>query len=587
MATPTFYDTPNFITAPNAPDRFHPRVASPKNAPPCTIGELANFVLPNSSLDVLVQPNGTLSASNDYGVAVAQCSVICDEWLACLSFNVYTEIAADFNDCTPTYQCRFSNNTFNASDYTARIVGGASYAWSLEAIQPEFNFASSSLLSPAAWVNLGIDQYLKQVARIQGIYEETSDFTLDLLNVLGYNGPMCLDDTFTNCAGGVSVTNVAEWVNYQTYMYQTYMKNYDDILNKIVTQVGFTGHAIFDSLWSSEAPPSSPTFDPLSLIIEIVNGAIGAIPEVGGVAEALARNLEAYVGGHANPTPVPIVPNESSSWDEFMSQIANQINAAQQTIDQASLAATTSYAGFFEVFSEGVWSLTGDASTNAVPAPADVWTATQPFYEAMVAMQAMAAQSVIFMSVPATLNSPSDLCTQSLADEFASYFSGSANGAAWCYYQQVIIPVMGYNNDVYSLFPSVIQTVQANRTQILESSSKCYPGFGVSTMNIQLYHSPDVLPTIVSPGEIYFDMTQPCAWNVPICDYSTWYALAKHSGPPTGYNPSNREKLTNTAQYCAWNMNMINAGSKSGVTIPVDKGTSWKPTPVATVVPLY
>lgn len=88
------------------------------------------------------------------------------------------------------------------------------------------------------------------------------------------------------------------------------------------------------------------------------------------------------------------------------------------------------------------------------------------------------------------------------------------------------------------------------------------PGFGTSTFSISLYNSAIQVPqwqkTPTESGSYLpnYDMTQACAWSVPICDYSTWKSLSKQAGWP-GYNPSPtiNDGILNTAWYFAYNLN--------------------------------
>ncbi|MCJ1434385.1 hypothetical protein MMC27_003753 [Xylographa pallens] len=544
------------------------------------MGSQNGMILSGSYDGLWVQGPATFPESNSFSLAVEQCSAACDSDLACLSFNVLTANEGDFNNCLPTFECRFSSSVYKPSDYTLDN-GLPSYVWSLQATDaPNCALTSDSQISPETWTNLGMDQYLNSVARINGIYGETSNFAMDLMSALGYVGFGCTDDQ-ANCPSP-QITNCAEYLYYQIAAYEGYMANNEKMFNDILLRVTTTGTSIYNELWWTGGAPSGTQWNPTSAVEGIFNGVLGLIPEIGGVLKAIASVLEALLDS-TNTGPVLVVPNEASTWSAFMNSITTQVDNAMSSINTMSRSATQSNALFSQVTQGGTWSIEDTSSPAVRPDISEVWGQVGPYYAAKIAMQAMQSQSVFFMSVPVSLLDGNTACTQAVADNFASYFSGSASGVAWCANSgQVIIPILGWNMNVYTNFPTVATLSNQTIGTILESSSTCYPGFGLNGNNgIHLYNSPAQLPADQQSSALYFDMLRPCAWSVPICDYGAWsaqMATQQASGTPEFYSPSNGERLTNTAIYCAYNFGFISETQFCGdVTMQVPFGHVTEP----------
>ena len=123
--------------------------------------------------------------SNSYALAVQECSQFCDNCATnghgpCLSFNVFTVVEEDYNNCLPTFECRFSNRTYTAEDYYTDN-GTPSFAWTtaLPSCPLDVTF------SPQLWNENGMDIWLASYARNTGLNGQ-SQFTQRLMNSLGW-----------------------------------------------------------------------------------------------------------------------------------------------------------------------------------------------------------------------------------------------------------------------------------------------------------------------------------------------------------------------------------------------------------------
>ena len=144
--------------------------------------------------------------------------------------------------------------------------------------------------------------------------------------------------------------------------------------------------------------------------------------------------------------------------------------------------------------------------------------------------------------------------------------------------------------NVYTGFPTVATLSNQIIGTILDSSSTCYPGFGLDSNNgIILYNSPAQIPVDQQSSASNFDMSQPCAWSVPICDYGAWSAQMKTqqaTGTPEFYSPFSGEMLTTAANYCAYNFGFISETKFCGdVTVQVPIGHVTEPRTYDTCTP--
>ena len=111
----------------------------------------------------------------------------------------------------------------------------------------------------------------------------------------------------------------------------------------------------------------------------------------------------------------------------------------------------------------------------------------------------------------------------------------------------------------------------------MQSSSDCYPGFGVDTDDITLYNSPPQYPVNPNSAQVAFDMTEACTWSLPICDYNTWHASLKGQGPPSSYSLSDSDNLINAAWYCAYNMDMVPESDYCSTQVSYTGGRASEP----------
>ena len=252
--------------------------------------------------------------SNSYSRALSQCANQCDANLSCLSFNVFTVVEDDFNDCVPTFRCRFSNELYNPMNYIVDIRA-PSYAWTLEKPDPpNCHPYSRERASPVLWQNRGLDQFLRNLTRTAGLWDQTSDFALDLMDNLNVSSYPCLD-LDTSCNIPSLDDHCSTWVDRSIATYERYMKHNSDILDKILTQISVTGYSIFNSFWR-DASPDQSSFDSRSLIEGIVDGALGCIPEIGAYAYLVAVAIQDVVDSiwPDKPPIQPVIPNEASAW---------------------------------------------------------------------------------------------------------------------------------------------------------------------------------------------------------------------------------------------------------------------------------
>ena len=195
-----------------------------------------------------------------------------------------------------------------------------------------------------------MDQYLSSVARINGIYSETSNFAMDLMSALGYVGFGCTDDQ-ADCPSP-QITDCAEYLYYQIAAYEGYMANNENMVKDILLRVTTAGTSIYNELWWTGGAPSGTQWNPTSTIEGIFNGVLGLIPEIGGALNVIANNLEGLLDS-TNTGPVLVVPNEASTWTAFMNSITTQVDNAMASIYSMSRDVTQSNALFSQVTQGG------------------------------------------------------------------------------------------------------------------------------------------------------------------------------------------------------------------------------------------
>ncbi|KAL8822809.1 MAG: hypothetical protein Q9191_006462 [Dirinaria sp. TL-2023a] len=535
----------------------------PSASPYLSTADWHYFPMGSQNGNILASTYGSLWASgpsqypdsNSYANAVSSCSSICDTDLACLSFNVITIVEEDFNNCVPTYECRFSNKMYDPEDYFTDN-GTPSYVWSLQRPNPpdcNFTRTSTSWESPAVWKNLGMDNYINHVARTTGIIGETSDYLVDLMSELGWRGYGCTDD---NAACDFPpLDTCADWINHQIATFEGYMSNNKAILQTILNQVSTQGEVAFDSFWWQKTTGSP--YDPTPIAEGIINAAIGLIPEIGSVAYLIATGLETLIDQlHQNPgQPVIVTPNNHQSWINYVATLSTQTNNAKNAIHDMSRSVTQSIAGLTKVVEDGRWIMKDPETVK--PDASNVWSNLQPYFQTKIAMQSMKAQSVFLMYIPVVRMHPHVACTQAIADEYAHYISSSNyKNVAWCNDQDtVVLPIVGYNIQVYYPFQNVTNILQTNLVSVASSSYACYMPFDRVDTTINLYQNPPQQPINANTSDVKFDMTQPCAYNVPVCEWGQWYGVMQGQKPDSQYLPSDKyfDDLHNLAWWCAYN----------------------------------
>jgi hypothetical protein len=110
----------------------------------------------------------------------------------------------------------------------------------------------------------------------------------------------------------------------------------------------------------------------------------------------------------------------------------------------------------------------------------------------------------------------------------ASYIASADTAkTAWCDTDgaHVVIPVNGWNMDVYRVLDSVNQSpLNLTVTQVGTSAIECSSGFGTSNATISPY------ATRPMTGWNFMtqvpDLTAECVWPLPVCDFDTWNAIA-------------------------------------------------------------
>lgn len=139
-------------------------------------------------------------------------------------------------------------------------------------------------------------------------------------------------------------------------------------------------------------------------------------------------------------------------------------------------------------------------------------------------------------------------CSQQVADKIARYIKPNPNNIAWCdpdgqhvvwtiYFRWRIcivkpifqvIPVNGWNMDLYRVM-SAAENSPLNMTlpALGESAWQCYSAFSPSNATISPFTPPELsrwdFITAVP------DLTAPCTWAIPVCDYDTWSQTAGNS----------------------------------------------------------
>lgn len=287
--------------------------------------------------------------SNSYKLAVTQCAGVCDSDLTCLSFNVITVVEDDFNNCVPTWECRFSSQVYNRSDYWVDN-GTPSYVWTLSQYDPpDCSVDSSVFASPLLWNNRGLDPYLNDVARVNGILGDTKKFLERLMNYLGINSYTCLSDN-ADCDIPALTNSCANWVDRQISTFQRYMYNNERILDAIKSNVGSSGWKVFKSFWY-DPTFANGKFDSRPLLEGIIDGALGCIPDLGSYLYLIATGLQDILDNiHSSPDPIaPTIPSSEQSWLDYVADFTPPITHAQSAIYNNSAAVTKSTAIFSQV----------------------------------------------------------------------------------------------------------------------------------------------------------------------------------------------------------------------------------------------
>ena len=150
------------------------------------VGDQKGLILDGKNHSGWVFGPGPYPSSNSYTDAVQKCSQFCDDFAtnghgSCQSFNVFTVVEDDCNNCVPTYECRFNNDTYNKKDYYT-YNGPPSFVWTMASPSCPLNVT----FSPQLWNNNSMDQWLASYARNTGLYGQ-SQFTQKLMYSLGWN----------------------------------------------------------------------------------------------------------------------------------------------------------------------------------------------------------------------------------------------------------------------------------------------------------------------------------------------------------------------------------------------------------------
>lgn len=135
---------------------------------------------------------GYYPASNSFAAAASECSDFCDIFDKlghgpCLSFNVLTVYEGDFNNCLPTFECRFNAKIYDPADYTLDN-GLPSYVWTLKDPNAQPTCDLSKPYSPSNWVISGIDDWLQSYSRQNGYTTLTTGFMSSLMGSLKWSG---------------------------------------------------------------------------------------------------------------------------------------------------------------------------------------------------------------------------------------------------------------------------------------------------------------------------------------------------------------------------------------------------------------
>ena len=296
-------------------------------------------VLRGSFANLYFQGSSDYPNSNSYRTAVGMCMFKCDLNLACRSFNVITIVKEDFNNCIPTFICRFSSRPYDPRDYFDENDRNPSYVWSIrEPPAPNCTTNKGEYASPLLWQNRGLDDYLSNLARNAGLGTSSSDFALGLMSELGVNSYACLDDTITCPIPNLNDNKCLTWVDRQISIFQTYMHNNEEVLSYIVNQISLTGFPIFNSLWRERTPYSS--FDTRSLLEGIIDAALGAFPEIGQYLYLIAVVVQDVIDNvwPENPPIEEWNPDKRDTWSEYIAQYANYISDARKGLSDRSRA---------------------------------------------------------------------------------------------------------------------------------------------------------------------------------------------------------------------------------------------------------
>ena len=325
----------------------------------------------------------------------------------------------------------------------------------------------------------------------------------------------------------------AQFGNYQIAAFEGYMQHNIDTLHSIHDAINTVGLSHYDRFWEPQSQVQD--LDATPLWQSMLTTLIGFVPVVGDYYSGVADFLDSL--GASDLPSISAGPNMNTAWDDFNAGVFDIISQAATGMFNFSYNVTQSNAVLTDILANGQWSFEGIEDPAILPDfDATIWPQVRPFLVAKIAMSAMKAHDVFFKAAPVSVlycnNHPP--CSQAIADYFAYTFTANApSTVAWCTNDnQVIIPLTGYNMQVYNSFPNVTSDLNTTSQAILEPSDSCYTGFGVDTTYIQLYSEPPLLPNNVQTLNLAFDMTQPCAWSVPICDWSTWNGILYGQFPP-------------------------------------------------------
>lgn len=529
------------------------------------MGSQNGMILVGSTHPGWVFGPGQFPQSNSFELAAQECSDFCDTSAAnghgqCLSFNVFTVYEGDYNNCIPTFECRFSSSVYNTSDYYTDN-GTPSYVWSLKS--PEMPSCPLDVpYSPALWVSTGMDDWLVSFTRANDIYSTTSEFMEKLMSLLKWdpydcNGPLAADAGQCVDVDNSYALPCANWVNRQADLYFTYIDQMYKTYNTWQAFMGNQGPVVYESFWNKNPPPSA-SFNYESVVETTFNSILGCIPDFGSVIQGIAEIGESIYAAIPTNTPVP-GPSQSSTWNSFISIVSQSMSSlASQIVGIANVQGATGT--ILDVMKNGVFFL-NDADSVEINADA-LWANYKPFFDTQVAVAAMKAQGVFLLRAPISGVSAST-CTQAVADRMAAYInSDDTTNTAWCDTDgaHVVIPVNGWNMDVYRVFNSVSQVpLNLTVTEVGTSAIECFPDFSPTNNTISPYGTRPMTGFDFMSGVP--DLTSQCVWPLPVCDYDTWATTAVTQSETEGgiwYNNSDYyplvfgDELGDVAQWCSF-----------------------------------